>query len=117
MSERTPAEILRAARERISDPTHHARYQFAVERDGRACEPGSEKASAWCAAGSVLCEIGATTDVLDDEGVTCHPAFFLLVEAADQMGGTISQVNDKARGNGGALTLYDRAIELAEAKG
>lgn len=107
--ERSPAEVLRAAKVRIRDPKRWTQHAYARDADGRKCEPHAEAAKCWCAAGALFCELGLSSEV--DHAGAQIPAFDLLVEAAKPT--LISALNDRLDSHETVLQLYDRAIALA----
>lgn len=111
VAERSTVEILRAARERISDPERWTTEAYARDRDGSGTEPQQADAVCWCAVGAFLAEQGLAPRVGDDPHRS-NPVLDLLIEAAGHR--PVAAVNDKD-GHAAVLALYDRAIELAEA--
>lgn len=105
-SERSVVDVLRAARERI---TPEERWTVAVgARDsrGRSCDPTGEDAACWCAYGSVAAE---SQDLYAD-------AVWYLNRAAPEQGKRGGSLVNDCLGHEATLTLFDRAIELAEAE-
>ena len=49
----TPAEILRAAKEKISDPARWCAGELARDANGDSAEPDDTNAAWWCAVDSV----------------------------------------------------------------
>jgi hypothetical protein len=121
-TERSVVDVLRAARERISNPEKWARGQFAY-RGPTAWDyttPDSPEACRWCAAGAVLAEY----DLADLRGgldLDHAPAIELLARV---LGGPaddpqcaiqcIADFNDAlGHSHADVLSLFDQAIELA----
>ena len=101
-AERSTVEILRAARERISDPEHWCTEVLAKSASGAAVAPFDSSACQWCARGA--CEAGGED--------ARHLAVGLLYEAAGP-GVSVTDLND-TEGHEAALNLLDKAISLAE---
>jgi len=101
-TERSVVEVLRAAKERISDPERLAQGVSARDREGNRCD--YEEAFSFCALGTLEFE----SDRLYPEAVE------LLDEAArERHGAAVHVVNDRL-GHAATMAMYDRAIELAE---
>jgi hypothetical protein len=119
-AERSVADVLRAARERISDPERwgvgvHARDTSGAEVEDCEALP---KACEWCALGALFAE--GVQPYGDDEGFSEEDAAlgaeateFLTRGADGEWPPTVNDEGDHAR----VLDMYDRAIELAEAEG
>jgi len=111
VAERSTVEVLKAARERISDPERWTRNQYARSETRLHTEPNSPDAVGWCANGSILAEVdaGAFFELGNDSpGVD---AADLLIRASG--GRPTSTINDRD-GHAAVMALYDRAIQLAE---
>jgi hypothetical protein len=98
---RTTAEVLRAARERISDPERWTTREYARDAKGYPARPQQLAACRWCAVGSVCAELGL--DPIDGEK---RPE----VEA---LGPAVHSTNDY-HGHAATLAMFDRAIAKAE---
>ena len=116
MTERSTVEILRAARERISDPGRWTKNELARERNGVSVPSWDDAACQWCAIGAAWCEAGAALGAL-------HPAIDALANAAQELfperivgiAWRVSTVNDHPETtHADVLRVYDRAISLAE---
>jgi hypothetical protein len=110
--ERSVVDVLRAARERISDPEHWTRSAFAKSPSGRPISPWSDGAVCWCARGSVYRECGSVSNAGLVE--------VFLMRATEEAkppddAEPIAWLNDNGT-HDDVLALYDRAIELAEAE-
>jgi hypothetical protein len=103
------AKVLRAARERISDPERWTQGVEALTACGR-CVPGDDPdAVRWCVAGAVRAEgLDACSNPL--MGVT--PVARLIMKAAGCGDVGIGPWNDKAT-HSEVIAALDRAIELA----
>lgn len=99
----TPAEILRAAKEKISDPARWCKFVCAVDADGRARDPEDAHAAQWCAYGAVGWASPCTPD--------CARAFDLLKGVAPN--GCVAALNDTGT-HADVMAMFDRAIALAE---
>lgn len=123
-AERSVVEVLRAARERISDPERWATGEFAYRSDDpfSYCAPNSPGACKWCLAGAVFAEL----DLRDGVGLALDqvPAIKLLAKAAvpsariatvNTAVEVIAAVND-GHTHKWVLDVADRAIALAEAE-
>jgi hypothetical protein len=102
VSGRSTVEILRAARERISDPERWCTEFFAKTASGESANPSEPSARQWCVRGA--CQAGG-------RGGAQLRAVELLYEAA--AGESVTNIND-LQGHAAALNLLDRAISLAE---
>lgn len=102
-TERSVADVLRAAKDRIKDPERWT--QGAVARDGKGQPCEYEKAVCFCALGS-----------LEFECIGLYEAgYSWLVRAARGLGIVgVSKVNDRL-GHAATMEMYDCAIQLAEA--
>jgi hypothetical protein len=101
--ERSTAEILRAARERIADPERWCQGYYARDPNGAEVEPDDVQACKWCAVGSLCLEVPWRDE-----------AHLYLVTAAIEVGTTTTAIND-GRDHSAVMALFNRAIELAEA--
>jgi hypothetical protein len=105
----TDLEILRAARELISDLAHWCQGKLARDEDGVPCYPGSEDAEQWCAQGAHA--------RFTRGNVISGPLWdFLNGVARRGFGLSASGVNDQL-GHAAVLELYDRAIAELELAG
>jgi len=104
VAERSLVDVLRAAKERISDPERWTQGTAACGSDRRPCE--YEEAARFCALGS-----------LDFECIPLYQDTYPLLYGAAQelFGQGVSAVNDRL-GHTATLAVFDRAIELAEAE-
>jgi hypothetical protein len=109
-TEHSVVDVLRAARERISDPERWTTGYYARNAYGDEVVANSPAACQWCAVGAVLAE----TDL--DLGLSLHlsPLAKAAKEYLDRAG-PVLDVNDD-RGHAATLELYEQAIELAEAE-
>lgn len=103
----TPAEILRAAKEKISDPARWCQGSSARNSLGYPVNSDNSRAAAWCAQGAVA--------AAGDSALTVHAAMSFLNCAAGELmpGYHPSGVND-LRGHADVMAMFDRAIALAE---
>lgn len=116
-TERSVVDVLRAARERISDPERWCLGRHAEDASGRDVEdPRSEQACKWCAFGALLAEgmepYGDDDCPGDFDPVIGYAAAQLLEKAAKEWP---PHVNDEG-GHQAVLDMYDAAIDLAEAE-
>ena len=109
-TERSLADVLRAAKERISDPERWTTGTEAIDQFGRPVEPTAPGAVAWCMAGAVAAEGVRATSY---PAKAASPIGALLNEAVDHQG--VGPFNDGAE-HDEVLAALDRAIELAEAE-
>lgn len=114
MTERSTVEILRAARERISDPERWGKGSFAYSKQGRPTSPWLDAAACWCIRGAVYCECGSASTK------AAQRAQAFLAEAIEQLdfevpdnAEPIAWVNDSGT-HEDVLALCDKAISLAE---
>lgn len=103
--ERSTVEILKAARERISDPERWTTRVGARDQAGDATLVLDPNACKWCALGSIEAETNGP-GVLYAEA---SAALFLGTQNEYGVVGT----NDHL-GHDAVLAMYDRAIQLAE---
>jgi hypothetical protein len=110
--EKEPAEILRAARERIKDPERWTQSgAFACAADGRPMSPFADLAVCWCVRGSLYRETWSVS--------AAHEVEMFLREAmgADFTSPDFEELaafNDAPETtHADVLALYDRAIDLA----
>lgn len=118
MAERSVVDVLRAAKERISDTGRWTTECYAADRSGATVIATSQSACSWCAIGSVLAELRI------DLGMDArhHPVARAAIAALDRAagidrsvpGGPITALNDQA-GHPAVIQAFDRAIKLAEA--
>lgn len=112
VAERSTVEILKAARERISDPERWTTGAYARAIDGTGARPATDEACKWCAYGALLAELG-----VNQPGPGTAPYDTYLENAAEEIADSwltsAVEVNDHG-GWGEALDLLDRAIQLAE---
>lgn len=112
----TPAEVLRAARERISTPERWTRDAFARDPEGWAIDPKHERACAWCTLGAICSVLpGTDPDPGDGRGPLFDAARALLARAIGRE--LVAWWNDNpVRTHAEVLAAFDRAIELDEAE-
>ena len=116
----TPAELLRAARERIADKEHWAQGRLAVDARNREVPPNDPRAERWCAIGA-LCRVAdaPNTSRLWTEPGAPRVYGHLIAAAEDELGNAqdsleaVMGIND-GPGHRAVLRLYDRAIALCE---
>lgn len=103
----TIVEVLRAARAKITDPKHWTRHVNARDADGEPISPSDPSAVCWCSYGAI-----AAVDPEDDAGTN---ACDFLHDAAREKTGHwgVSALNDDGE-HSDVLSMFDRAIELAE---
>ena len=107
MAQRTPVEILKAARERIADPERWCQKAYARGKSGRVDIEEGRAAQQWCA-------IGAVGSIAFSR--QAYEAKDHLQVAADRLFSTsIITVND-VHGHEAVLRVYDAAIADAEAQ-
>jgi len=104
----TTVEILRAAREKISDPSRWTRLTYA--RDQLGAEVDADDKSAVC-----FCSMGAIYSVTSDDFCGQNRAVSLLYNAAHEISGSRSvvRVNDNL-GHEAVVRMFDLAITTAE---
>jgi hypothetical protein len=101
----SPSEILRAAKELLTDPARWVRFHFAETKDGRGTSSDSKNAICWCSIGAVL-------KVEKDRGINTEgmdhwfndPPLKLLKKAAN------AYASKYLRGQMGDDFTYDRAV-------
>jgi hypothetical protein len=111
-TDRSVVDVLRAAKERISDPERWTTGSYARDAAGLRTDANSQRACSWCGVGAVLVEL----DLALGMDAHCHPvgrvAVGLLEQAAEN---AVPFVNDQL-GHAAILSTYDAALELAEAE-
>lgn len=100
----TPAELLRAGRERIA--RGHARDAYARDDQGREVYAWSPEACAWCA-------LGALRFGPDFGGPVYGAAVDALLRAGDGLDFVLATFND-THPQADVLALFDRAIAAAD---
>jgi hypothetical protein len=100
------ADILRAAKAKITEPAKWCQEASALDSEGKVVQCHSSRAARWCALGA-LWSSGAA-----------YPYFayeYLLSAAKNLYPGewSVSNVNDSAD-HAAVMVLYDEAIRLAE---
>jgi hypothetical protein len=112
-AERGAAEILRAARERITPKGRWTTDAYARRAGDEAADPLGKCAVRWCAIGALVREEGVAGLWVERPG---NVGADFLRDAAREIFGLSSPttVNDEI-GHDAVLQMYDRAIELAEA--
>jgi hypothetical protein len=114
MSERSTAEILRAARERIADPARWTKGTFARTEAGREVSAQAEIAVRWCARGSLYRECGsACTNTTRRAEQTLRDVVPDIEIDLPFDVEPIAWINDNGI-HAHVLELYDRAISFAE---
>lgn len=98
-------EVLRAARNLISDPKHWTRGSFARDKEGRMVLPEDRRATQWCAAGAIY----ATTRDRATRGCAQNALRHALPA------GGIWLNNDQDDGHERMLAAFDKAIVALEA--
>lgn len=113
--QRSTVEILRAAKERISDPSKWCRVFHARDASNNGADPTSDKACRWCARGALLAECGINSSATANEAERrlYVPADELLRRAAGPQ--PVINLNDGGQ-HDAVMALYDKAIALAEAR-
>lgn len=106
----TVVEILRAAREKISDPAHWTTRDYARDHRGLSADLLSNDAFCWCALGALWAASEGAEVFIESR------ANKLLLSAAGEIrsGFGIVEVNDTL-GHQAVLNMFDRAIANAEA--
>jgi hypothetical protein len=105
----SPADILRAARERIATPERWNQGWFAADAAGREVSSVSPIACSWCALGAVYATSGGARGA-DVE------ALLIAALPAECSAGDVGYFNDlPATTHADVLALFDRAIAAAEA--
>lgn len=108
MAERSTVEVLRAARERISDPERWTFHAFARDHESRKVAATSPAACSWCALGSLICETGGAITPIQEQ---CEELLNRVGSELQHL--SLVGVNDR-RGHTATLEMFDRAIEHAE---
>jgi len=101
----TPLEILRKARDLISDPQRWSRNYYATRSDNAPCGETAEEACKWCAMGAIT-KVGWPEAHFD---VRVGAKFLLADKAKDLFGMGIIDVNEKC-GHAAVLKCFDSAI-------
>lgn len=110
MEERSTVEVLKAARDRISDPERWCQETEAQDAIGRNVEPTNAAAVRWCFAGAVYAE-GVDATTAPHIGVSQIGR--ILNEAIGVEGaGPWNDAPDRSHAD--VLEAFDRAIQLAE---
>lgn len=105
----SPVEILRAARQKISDPTHWTTDSYARSKSGESVDSDSTRAVCWCALGAIFAVAGHREPAM-------HVAKEELYNAVSVLGGDgVAAINDE-RGHEAVLQMYDIAIAAAEGR-
>jgi len=95
-------EVIRRAREIISDPTKWTQGTYARDKYGNCTDPGMENACRWCALGAV---VQASIELGVDDGIGSASVDRLI----DAAGGPVTTINDN-QGHAAVLALFDKAI-------
>ena len=120
----TPADVLRAARERISTPERWTKGVYAIDSDGCAVDTSDRRACAWCALGALAASLPCRDpDILGMRTPLFDEARALLSAGVPRNAGvrschwSVSFWNDApGRTHAEVLATFDRAIALAEAE-
>lgn len=104
----TASEVLRKARALIDKPESWTQGAYARTADGKDLPPKDEQACAWCI-------LGAVHQVADGGGVSVD-AIETLVKALPTATAHLPNFND-THTHAEVLSLFDRAIAAAEARG
>jgi hypothetical protein len=120
VTERSTAEILRAARKRICRSSRWTQGWFARERQrGKTCSATDPKARCWCAVGALQAELGVRRALVIAPGDFGEAGRFLMAASEGLSDNRFPEgLNDRGQrsvAHRKVLALYDRAIELAEA--
>jgi hypothetical protein len=119
-AERSVVDVLRAARERISDPERWTKGESAKNAQGEWTTASASDACRWCAVGAVWCEAGATLMPGSPEIKALNAAVRDLDGrrgVGEVSGWPVARFNDSKRtDHGEVLDLFDRAIELARTR-
>lgn len=101
--------ILRKALDIISNPAHWTCYVYARDSSGREIAVDNASAVSFCSVGALA--VASGTSVKDAEhSISCK----FLEEAASEVGCPYAhELNDK--GHSRAMSMFNRAIELARA--
>ena len=114
----TPAELLRAGRERIA--RGWTQRNFATDSRGQECEPESERASCFCALGALRASAGGLFPDYFEAAAVLSLALPKEAQRADDPGGEdpVAAFNDATTTRAvDVLALYDAAIAAAERGG
>ena len=98
----TETEVLRRAREIISDPTKWTQGTYARDKYGHRAEPDSPAASRWDALGAIT---RASKELGVREGIGAGSVDRLITIAK----GPVSTINDN-QGHAAVLALFDKAL-------
>lgn len=131
-TERSTVDLLRAAKERISDPERWTRGCLARDANGKPVSPEDSRATRWCAIGSVRRTapgpfidaekyLVRATDVLGNHGLVLQgtwPKYEIayINDGPDPRIPLDRHCRPAPRRHKEVLALFDRAIELAEAE-
>ncbi len=111
-TERSVVEVLRAARERISDPERWHQYGLSVGPQDQPVHPNSPAACRWCVLGSIYAECGVCGW---ENGLHEEVEEYLDRVAHRDFARAPSEINDHI-GHDATLRLLDTTIEVAEAE-
>ncbi len=104
----TPLEVLRGARELLSDPGRWTQREYSRNAEGVGCnDPLSEYACRWCLAGAIAKASGRQP--VDHDPAIRRVARLLDDSDVTQPIGKIAVFNDSAK-HADVLKLLDRAI-------
>lgn len=103
-----PSEILKQAKELISDKSKHTTGQYARGLDGWNADPLSPEACKWCS-------IGAVIKVSGEDNVFSKSCKYLYYSQGHTNVG-VTLLND-TKPHEEVMQMFDRAIELAISKG
>ena len=98
----TPTEILKAARELISDEAHWCQGRFACDETGDEAYTTEPRACRWCALGAVWAVAPGTV------GIGAAERFLDIAS-----GETITDYNDNHT-HAEVLAMFDKAIKMSE---
>lgn len=99
----TDLEIIKAARQVISDPDHWLRNHYAENADGETCWGYQEDAIKWCSTGAIQ-KVGGNDTMISG----------IIAEAAGII--SLIEANDHANDHAEIMAVWDRAIAKLEEK-
>lgn len=102
------ADILRAARDKIAEPNHWTKGEYARDKNGNSVDAQAPDAVCWCARGAFY--------AVRPHGDNMHALVHLREAIHERAGhGGIVRLNDGSD-HADVLAVFDRAIQLAEAR-
>jgi hypothetical protein len=104
----TVVEILRAAREKISNPEHWTTQDFAKDSSGMPVRWSSDRAVCWCALGAIRASAPSVLEAFSAEDVLDKAVRFVS-PATDG----VPELNDQV-GHAAVMQAFDTAIAKAE---